>query len=72
MADVVPNSYPKLDLLWDNVMRACGDGPALHSASASPARHPPCDGSGHLRYASRPNPVRRDGDQNQIIFRIVP
>jgi len=29
-----------------------------------PARHLPCDGSGHLRYASRPNPVRRDGDQN--------
>jgi len=29
MADTVPNSYPKLDLLWDNVMRGCGDGPAL-------------------------------------------
>jgi hypothetical protein len=27
--DAVPNSYPKLDLLWDNVMRGCGDGPAL-------------------------------------------
>src|SRR6516162_3680491 len=40
MADVVPNSYPKLDLLWDNVMRACGDGPALHSASASPGPSP--------------------------------
>jgi hypothetical protein len=28
-ADAVPNSYPKLDLLWDNVMRGRGDGPAL-------------------------------------------
>jgi hypothetical protein len=27
-ADAVPNSYPKLDLLWDNVMRGHGDGPA--------------------------------------------
>jgi hypothetical protein len=27
--DAVPNSYPKLDLLWDNVMRGHGDGPAL-------------------------------------------
>ena len=28
-ADAVPNSYPKLDPLWDNVMRGHGVGPAL-------------------------------------------
>ena len=27
-ADAVRNSYPQLDLLWDNVMRGHGDGPA--------------------------------------------
>ena len=28
-AGAVPNSYPKLDLLWDNVIVGPGDGPAL-------------------------------------------
>jgi len=42
MADTVRNSYPKLDLLWDNVMRGCGAvGMApLYSASASPGPSP--------------------------------
>jgi len=28
-AGAVPNSYPELDLLWDNVIAGPGDGPAL-------------------------------------------
>ena len=53
MAGAVPNSYPKLDLLWDNVI--AGPWGWLRSTVLAqvPARHPPCDGSGRLRYAKR-------------------
>jgi hypothetical protein len=37
MAGAVPNSYPKLDLLWDNVIAGPWGTPVLAQV---PARHP--------------------------------
>jgi hypothetical protein len=54
-ADAVPNSYPKLDLLWDNVIAGPWGWPPSTVLAQVPARHPPCDGSGHLPFAKRVN-----------------
>src|SRR5262249_14057770 len=53
--DAVPNSYPKLR----SAVGQCDAGPWGWPRSTVlaqvPARHPPCDGSGRLRQATRVN-----------------
>src|SRR5215831_10305716 len=57
----VRNSYPKLDLPWENVIAGPWENagpwgwPRSTVLAQVPARHPPCDGSGRLRYAKRVN-----------------
>ena len=34
-SQAVPNSYPKLDLLWDNVIAGPGDGPSSRASTTS-------------------------------------
>ena len=54
LAGAVPNSYPKVDLLWDTV--DCGaNGPALKCKRESRPVAYPLDGSGTLRYANQEN-----------------
>jgi hypothetical protein len=38
-AGAVPNSYPKLDLLWDNLIAGPWGWPRSDSAREVPARH---------------------------------
>ena len=45
----VRNSYPKLDLPWENVIEGPWGWPRSTVLAQVPARHPPCDGSGRLR-----------------------
>jgi hypothetical protein len=40
MAGAVPNSYPKLDLLWDNVIAGPWGTPRSTVLAQVPARHP--------------------------------
>jgi hypothetical protein len=54
-AGAVRNSYPKPSLLWDNVIAGPWGWPRSTVLAQVPARHPPCDGSGRLRYAKRVN-----------------
>ena len=49
-AGAVPNSYPKLDLLWDNVIAGPWERPTKVSDSQLPARRF-ADTAGHLQNA---------------------
>ena len=48
----VRNGYPKLDLPWENVIAGPWGWPRSTVLAQVPARHPPCDGSGRLRFAN--------------------
>jgi len=48
----VRNSYPKLDLPWENAIAGPWGWPRSTVLAQVPARHPPCDGSGRLRFAN--------------------
>ena len=61
-AGAVPNSYPKLDLLWDNVIAGPWELPAKMSDSQSRPVTPPCGGSGRLQNA------RADDSRQRILY----